>query len=81
MSRRILYGCANIRSSGPGMGVEFQSGGRFRTGLFEIHRPSGEVFEEGRRVHVQEQPFQVLTLLLQRPGRRLNGFGDRGSFP
>ena len=28
---------------------------------------SGEIFKEGRRVKLQDQPFRLLTLLLQRP--------------
>jgi TolB-like protein/DNA-binding winged helix-turn-helix (wHTH) protein len=41
---------------------------RFRTGLFEIDFGSGEVHKEGRKVPVQEQPFRVLAILLERPG-------------
>ncbi len=39
-----------------------------RTGLFEIDFGSGEVHKEGRKVPVQEQPFRVLAILLERPG-------------
>jgi TolB-like protein/DNA-binding winged helix-turn-helix (wHTH) protein/Tfp pilus assembly protein PilF len=39
-----------------------------RTGLFEIDFGSGEVRKEGRKVRLQEQPFRVLSLLLERPG-------------
>jgi len=41
---------------------------RVRTGLFEIDFGSGEVHKEGRKVPVQEQPFRVLAILLERPG-------------
>jgi len=41
---------------------------RVRTGLFEIDLDSGEVHKEGRKVPVQEQPFRVLAVLLERPG-------------
>ena len=41
---------------------------RVRTGLFEIDFGSGEVHKEGRKVPVQEQPFRVLAILLDRPG-------------
>jgi TolB-like protein/DNA-binding winged helix-turn-helix (wHTH) protein/Tfp pilus assembly protein PilF len=41
---------------------------RVYTGLFEIDFGSGEVHKEGRKVPVQEQPFRVLAILLERPG-------------
>jgi len=41
---------------------------RVRTGLFEIDFCSGEVHKDGRKVPLQEQPFRVLEILLERPG-------------
>jgi TolB-like protein/DNA-binding winged helix-turn-helix (wHTH) protein/Tfp pilus assembly protein PilF len=41
---------------------------RVRTGLFEIDFASGEVHKNGRKVQLQEQPFRVLEILLERPG-------------
>src|SRR5580693_1905217 len=41
---------------------------RVRTGLFEIDFGSSEVHKEGRKVPLQEQPFRVLVMLLDRPG-------------
>lgn len=41
---------------------------RIRTGLFEIDAESGEVLKEGRIIPLQEQPFRVLMVLLQKPG-------------
>src|ERR1022692_1585518 len=41
---------------------------RVYTGLFEIDFGSGEVHKEGRKVPLQEQPFRVLAILLERPG-------------
>ena len=41
---------------------------RVRTGLFEIDFGSSEVHKEGRKVQLQEQPFRVLAILLERPG-------------
>jgi TolB-like protein/DNA-binding winged helix-turn-helix (wHTH) protein len=41
---------------------------RVRTGLFEIDLGSGEVHKEGRKVPLQEQPFRVVAILLERPG-------------
>jgi len=41
---------------------------RVRFGLFEADLASGELRKRGRRVPLQDQPFQVLALLLQHPG-------------
>jgi len=43
-------------------------GRRVRAGLFEVDLGSGEVHKSGRRVPLQEQPFRVLAILLERPG-------------
>src|ERR1700727_1306977 len=40
-----------------------------RFDVFEIDLQAGELRKEGRKVKVQEQPFRVLSLLLQRPGQ------------
>lgn len=39
-----------------------------RFGLFEVDLVSGELRKEGTRVRLQEQPFRVLAMLLERPG-------------
>src|SRR5712671_1838837 len=39
-----------------------------RFGTFEVDLRSGELRKQGVRVKLQEQPFHVLTVLLQRPG-------------
>ena len=39
-----------------------------RFGLFEVDRKAGELRRSGERVRLQEQPFQVLLTLLERPG-------------
>jgi TolB-like protein/DNA-binding winged helix-turn-helix (wHTH) protein/Tfp pilus assembly protein PilF len=44
------------------------SGRRIRAGLFEIDLGCGEVHKSGRKVPLQEQPFRVLAILLERPG-------------
>jgi TolB-like protein/DNA-binding winged helix-turn-helix (wHTH) protein len=41
---------------------------RIRTGLFEIDLAAGQVHKNGRRLPLQEQPFRVLAMLLDRPG-------------
>jgi len=50
------------------MSAPASSGRRVRTGLFEIDFGALEVHKEGRRVPLQEQPFRVLAVLLERPG-------------
>lgn len=41
----------------------------FRFGLFEADLATGELRKNGRRVKLQEQPFHVLALLVQRAGQ------------
>jgi TolB-like protein/DNA-binding winged helix-turn-helix (wHTH) protein len=41
---------------------------RFHDGLFEVDLGSGEIHKSGRKVRLQEQPFRVLAMLLERPG-------------
>ena len=40
----------------------------FRFGVFEVDLRAGELQKAGRKVKLQEQPFQVLALLLERAG-------------
>jgi DNA-binding winged helix-turn-helix (wHTH) protein len=40
-----------------------------RFGVFEVDLQEGELRKGGVRIKLQEQPFQVLTILLERPGR------------
>src|SRR5262244_21069 len=44
------------------------SSSRLRFDSFEVDVRSGEVWEHGKRVRLQEQPFQVLRVLLERRG-------------
>src|SRR5215472_10125020 len=37
-------------------------------GDFEVDLRSGELYKHGRRIKLQDQPFQVLALLLEHPG-------------
>lgn len=39
-----------------------------RFGVFELDLQTGELRRQGFKVKLQEQPFQVLTMLLERPG-------------
>ena len=40
----------------------------FRFGVYEADLRTGELRKDGTRVRLQEQPFQVLVMLLERPG-------------
>src|ERR1700722_14896446 len=44
---------------------------RYRFGVFEADAATGELRKQGIRVKVNVQPFQVLLMLLERPGERL----------
>src|SRR5438094_2569812 len=39
-----------------------------RFGIFEADFQAGELRKAGIRIKLQDQPFQVLTMLLERPG-------------
>jgi TolB-like protein/DNA-binding winged helix-turn-helix (wHTH) protein/Flp pilus assembly protein TadD len=39
-----------------------------RFGVFEVDLRSGELRKGGLKIKLQEQPFQILTMLLERPG-------------
>lgn len=39
-----------------------------RFDCFELNAESGELYKDGARVQLQEQPFRILTLLTERPG-------------
>jgi len=41
---------------------------RFRFGAFELDLRTGELRKDGLRIRLQEQPFQVLGMLLEHPG-------------
>jgi DNA-binding winged helix-turn-helix (wHTH) protein len=41
---------------------------RYKFGLFEANLDSGELFRNGQKLRLQEQPFQVLVVLLERSG-------------
>lgn len=46
-----------------------QNGHRsFRVGAFEVDLKAGELRRNGSRIRLQEQPLQILTMLLERPG-------------
>ena len=42
---------------------------RFRFGVFEVNPQAHELRKSGLKIRIQEQPFQVLVALLERPGK------------
>jgi DNA-binding winged helix-turn-helix (wHTH) protein/tetratricopeptide (TPR) repeat protein len=50
------------------MALETRSSGILRFGTFEVDVRAGELRKQGQRVKLQDQPLQVLAVLLQRPG-------------
>ena len=46
-----------------------QQGHIFRFGVFEADVRAGELRKQGMKVKLQEQPFQILALLLEHPGQ------------
>src|SRR6266849_8378700 len=49
------------------MAFEVRSRSILRFGVFEVDVRAGELRKQGVRIKLQEQPFHVLTVLLQRP--------------
>src|SRR5579862_6985760 len=41
---------------------------RVRFGVFEADLPGGQITKQGKRISLQEQPFRLLAMLLERPG-------------
>src|SRR5215831_8190596 len=50
------------------MGLEKQLAEIVRFGVFEVDLRAGELHKQGKRIKLQDQPFQVLAVLLQRSG-------------
>ena len=42
---------------------------RIRFGLFEVDLESGELRRQGLKIRLQEQPIQVLAMLIEQPGQ------------
>ena len=47
-----------------------------RFGLFELDVRAGELRKGGRKIRLQEQPLQILAMLLARPGSALAWVGS-----
>jgi len=50
------------------MALKTHSSTILRFGTFEADIRAGELRKQGVRIKLQDQPFQVLAVLLQRPG-------------
>jgi TolB-like protein/DNA-binding winged helix-turn-helix (wHTH) protein/Tfp pilus assembly protein PilF len=50
------------------MPTEVSTSARLRFGLFEADVQTGELWKQGERLRLQEQPFQLLVSLLEKPG-------------
>jgi eukaryotic-like serine/threonine-protein kinase len=50
------------------MALEARTPAILRFGVFEVDVRAGELRKQGVRIKLQEQPFHVLSVLLQRPG-------------
>src|SRR5687767_7683755 len=50
------------------LGTHVESGFR-RFATFELDLRTGELRKHGSRLHLQEQPFQILVMLLENPGQ------------
>lgn len=46
-----------------------ENSSRYRFGPFEVCLETGELLKNGRRVHLQRKPFEILAALLQLPGK------------
>jgi TolB-like protein/DNA-binding winged helix-turn-helix (wHTH) protein/Flp pilus assembly protein TadD len=64
-----LPGLSTGEASGSGRTRAAPAAPRLRFGLFEADLGSGELTKNGRRVRLQEQPFQLLAVLLEHPGQ------------
>jgi DNA-binding response OmpR family regulator len=50
---------------------------RLRFGVFEADLRTGELTKHGKRLSLQEQPFRLLALLLEKPGELVTGGAAR----
>ena len=56
----LAFGAVARRLAHVAFGREF--------GVFEVDLRAGELRRNGAKVRLQEQPFQILVMLLERPG-------------
>src|SRR5216684_5262567 len=58
----------SLSHRGPAMPIPTASIPPARFGPFEVDFRAGELLKNGRRIRLQDQPLQVLAMLLERPG-------------
>lgn len=64
--RRLAFGLiVRVKRQGGSVASNAQSSSRVRFDRFEVDLCSGEVWKNGARLRLQEQPFQVLRMLLE----------------
>ncbi|HVI76644.1 MAG TPA: hypothetical protein VM715_00470, partial [Candidatus Acidoferrum sp.] len=51
------------------MPLEQRNPPQYRFGPFEVCCETGELLKNGRRVHLQRKPFEILAALLEQPGK------------
>ncbi len=62
-------GSAKLRGFEEGKGAVASNGTRtIQFGVFEADLRAGELRRNGAKVRLQEQPFQILVMLVERPG-------------
>src|ERR1039458_3047269 len=71
LSAAIGSGCYSAHRGLPVMSVADGRPHRLRFATFEVDAGSRELFRQGRKVKLHEQPFQLLVALLERPGEGL----------
>jgi eukaryotic-like serine/threonine-protein kinase len=59
---------ARARDNLPSVGSIRRESSRFRFGVFDVDLAAGELRKAGVKIRLQEQPFQVLAILLERAG-------------
>src|SRR5712692_3631941 len=75
-SKRITKYSGTLRSDGKSKAIErsrrmkssAQPAERYRFGDFEVDLHTGDLRKHGHRIRLQEKPFQILSLLLERAG-------------
>ena len=53
------------------MDAEHRTNGAFRFGRFELHLRARELRKDGVRIRLQDQPFELLAMMLERPAEAL----------
>jgi DNA-binding winged helix-turn-helix (wHTH) protein len=62
---------SNIRSLATSMGYDIPSEGGLRFDAYQVDLRTGELRKHGRKIRLAGRPFQILALLLERPGELL----------